>query len=49
MFSLPSEEEGLAFLFLPPPVSFTIWNVCEVQFQFRAESGEQISFSKPVL
>jgi len=38
MFSLPSEEEGLAFIVLPPPVSFFIWNVSEVQFQFRESS-----------
>ena len=38
MFSLPHEEEGLAFLFLPPPIIFPIWNTSEVQFEFRAPS-----------
>jgi hypothetical protein len=38
MFSLSPEEEGLAYLYLTPPVSFPIWNVSEVQFQFRAPS-----------
>jgi hypothetical protein len=38
MFSLLSEEEGLAFLFLPPPVSFPISNVSDAQFQLRGPS-----------
>ena len=46
MSSSPCQKEGLAFLFLTPPVSFSIRNVSEVEFQFTAPSRNLVRGSE---